>query len=455
MTFQDLDLPPFVMKAIDQLGFQNPTEIQTAVFADVFAGTDLIASAQTGSGKTAAFCVPIISRLIENPASTALVLAPTRELALQIDEFWKQLTLFARGFPSACLIGGVSMQAQDRMLRKQPRIIIATPGRLLDHIRRRTVRLMKSTSILVLDEADRMLDMGFRPQLTAIRDELPKSRQTLLFSATWSPEMDSLSKEYLREPKRIAVGTVSKVAPTISSRTITTSQQKKNETLLEEVGRLRGQVLIFARTQKRTDRLARYLESYGVKSACLHGGRTQGQRKAALKAFSTGESRVMVATDIAARGIDVAGIQTVINYDLPQVPEDYIHRIGRTGRAGASGEAVTFLVPEERLEWRDIVALLKKTGSQIPKGSEGVAKQEVLKAEKGAPVQKASALKAKHPKGRIVPAGAPKASNPEAVPPTTGVITIPLVPAQVAPKAAVRRQVIVPSERIRVSLVRR
>jgi superfamily II DNA/RNA helicase len=244
-------------------------------------------------------------------------------------------------------------------------MIIATPGRLTDHLNRRTIQL-NQTRILVLDEADRMLDMGFAPQLGHILRFLPNARQTLLFSATWESSLDQLSKKYLRNPIRVAVGSTSQAAPTIEQTAISTTGKDKNETLLDVLNERQGSVLIFARTKSRTDRLARYLHSYGLEVGRIHGGRTQGQRNSALHAFKTGRVRILVATDIAARGIDVAQIAHVINYDLPQAPEDYIHRIGRTGRAGAKGEALSILTPEDRLKWKDISRLLKKTGSALP-----------------------------------------------------------------------------------------
>jgi ATP-dependent RNA helicase RhlE len=259
----------------------------------------------------------------------------------------------------------MSMQPQYRAISRRPRVIIATPGRLVDHLNRRTVDLSK-TSILVLDEADRMLDMGFAPQLSVILKYLPRARQTLLFSATWASDTDALSKKYLKNPTRVSVGSVSQAMPKIKQAVLTISSAKKNDLLLDELNRREGLVLVFARTQARTDRLSRYLESYGMSVARIHGGRSQAQRVAALSAFKTGKSRVLLATDIAARGIDVTDIAHVINYDLPMVAEDYIHRIGRTGRNGAEGNAVSLLTPEERGQWKDILKLLQKTGSAAP-----------------------------------------------------------------------------------------
>lgn len=370
--FSELRLPTPLLKALEQMRFETPTPIQSKAIPVALSGQDLIASARTGSGKTAAFCVPLLTRLIESPNQTALILAPTRELVLQIEDLWKKLTPFTKGAHCAALIGGASMQPQIRSLSSRPRLIIATPGRLLDHLARRTVSLAQ-TAVLVLDEADRMLDMGFAPQLNQILKALPQKRQTLLFSATWSAEMDRLSARYLKSPARVEADTASRAAPSIEQSVLSTTAPRKNEALLDEINQTEGSVLVFARTQHRTDRVARYLSSYGLNVHRIHGGRSQGQRNTALRAFKTGESRILIATDIAARGIDVAHIAHVINYDLPQSPEDYVHRIGRTGRAGATGKAVSFVTPEDRDNWKQILKLLQKSGSKLPSPRENAS----------------------------------------------------------------------------------
>ena len=364
-SFQDLNLPEALASALRSIHFQQPTPIQAQAIPVGIAGGDLIACAQTGTGKTAAFCIPAAIQLLRNPGKTALVLAPTRELALQIEVFWRTLTQYMPELRVSCLIGGAAFGAQTRSLSRRPRLIIATPGRLLDHLERRTLSLA-SAGFLVLDEADRMLDMGFAPQLTRILRVLPKARQTLLFSATWDSSLDQLARNYLQKPSRITVGTASRAASTVNQALISTTGARKNETLLDELNQRQGSVLVFARTQHRTDRLARYLNSYGLEVGRIHGGRSQGQRNSALTAFREGNVRILVATDIAARGIDVADIAHVINYDLPQAPQDYIHRIGRTGRAGAQGTALSLLTPEDRVQWAEISRLLKKTGSAVP-----------------------------------------------------------------------------------------
>ncbi|MCC7441276.1 MAG: DEAD/DEAH box helicase [Bdellovibrionales bacterium] len=346
--------------------FETPTPIQAQAIPVALKGGDLVGIAQTGTGKTAAFGIPTIMRLMENPAATALILAPTRELAIQIEGVWRDLTRYMKDMRSAILVGGYSMRPQLQALRQKPRLIIATPGRLIDHLEQRTVNLA-TVAVLILDEADRMLDMGFAPQLNQIMRHVPKERQTMLFTATWEKETDALAKRYLNQPSRVAVASASKAADTVEQTAVETTVAKKNDTLLDEINRRAGTLLIFTRTKSRTDRVTKFLASYGLSVSRIHGGRSQAQRNAALAGFKSGQIRILVATDIAARGIDVTGIGHVINYDLPNVPEDYVHRIGRTGRAGASGSAVALVTPEERPLWRAITTLLQRGGSNAPK----------------------------------------------------------------------------------------
>ena len=362
--FNELKLPPALEKALNSMKFEQPTPIQAKAIPVALANRDLIGCAQTGTGKTAAFSIPMITRLIKMPSKTGLILVPTRELGSQILEVLKKLTQFAPEMRSTLLIGGMSMKAQVRSAQSKPRIIVATPGRLVDHLKRGTVSL-SSVEVLVLDEADRMLDMGFAPQLNEILRFLPKVRQTLFFSATLPSDIEKLSNRYLKDPVRVTIGVVSQHAKKIQQSVIQTLQAKKNDTLMDELNLRKGSVLIFARTKSRTDRVARYLAEYGHPVTRLHGGRTQGQRNAAVEGFRDGKFRILVATDIAARGIDIPHIAHVINYDLPQVPEDYIHRIGRTARAGAEGQAVSLLTPEDKPQWREISRLLERSGTKI------------------------------------------------------------------------------------------
>lgn len=359
--FSELKLPRALEQAIQAMRFEKPTPIQASAIPVALTGCDLIGCAQTGTGKTVAFSVPVVTRLLQNPQKTALILVPTRELAAQVAGVISKLTAYSPELRSALLIGGAAMQPQTRALSRKPQIVIATPGRLIDHLNQRNLSLAATCS-LVLDEADRMLDMGFAPQLSQILRHLPNVRQTLCFSATFSSEMEKLASKFLKNPQRVTVGAVSQPVQAIEQSMIQTTVAKKNDTLMDELNTRTGSVLVFARTQHRTDRVARYLESYGHTVTRLHGGRSQGQRNTAVSGFRDGRFRIMVATDIAARGIDISHIAHVINYDLPQVPEDYVHRIGRTGRAGAKGQAVSLVTQEDQSQWREITRLLNKTG---------------------------------------------------------------------------------------------
>jgi len=403
-TFKDFNLASPIEKALASMGFQTPTPIQTQAIPAALTGKDVVGCAQTGTGKTAAYCIPILTRLLNSPNKAALVLVPTRELVLQIEEFWHKLTQYTPGMYSVAIMGGMSMKPQLKGLARGPRLIIATPGRLVDHLNRRTIKL-SNVEILVLDEADRMLDMGFAPQLSEVLKHLPRERQTLFFTATWAPELDQLAKRYLNNPTRVNAGTVSRAAPQVDQKLIATTIPKKNEALLDELNRRPGSVLIFTRTKSRTDRVARYLSQYGVDVNRLHGGRSQGQRNAALSAFRNGEVRVLVATDIAARGIDVTEIAHVVNYDLPQSSDDYIHRIGRTGRAGAKGQAVSFVTPEDRQQWKEISRLLERTGSQVPVYSGEFSESEPARS----PVR---TLERNSRKPATLPSGRPNRTGP-------------------------------------------
>lgn len=371
MKFNQFSIHSSVLNNISKLGFENATPIQEKTLPIALNGTDVIGIAETGSGKTAAFLIPIISNFMAHPEATALVLAPTRELAVQIESNWHKLTEGLK-LSSAVLMGGMSMQPQLRALGKKPRLIIATPGRLVDHLSGRNSYLhilFSHISVLVLDEADRMLDMGFAPDLNTILKSVPKKRQTLFFTATWDDTLNSLTQKYLYQPEQVIIGTPSKAVDTVEQSAMYINGEKKNDVLLDELNKRTGSVLVFARTKHRTDRIAKYLNSYNVGASRIHGGRTQAQRTAALKDFRDGKCRVLVATDIAARGIDVNDIAHVINFDVPRDPADYIHRIGRTGRAGKTGKAVSFISHEEKAQWLTIEKLLKKSGSNKPGAS--------------------------------------------------------------------------------------
>lgn len=362
-SFKDLSLSELIQRALGDMKYSTPTEIQAKAIPVALAGRDVVGSAQTGTGKTAAFSIPLVETLLKHSTKRALILAPTRELVMQIDEVLRAITRHVPSLGRAVLIGGAPMGPQFRQLSKSPRIIIATPGRLMDHVRRRSLSLA-ATELLVLDEADRMLDMGFARQLDEIFKFLPKNRQTMLFSATYPQEVQKLISRYTREPARILVGPVSKPIEKIQQSMIETTMVDKKDTLLEELEVCAGSVLVFTRTKSRADAVSRHLKKSGFRVDRIHGDRTQRQRIDAIEGFKRGKFDVLVATDIAARGIDIPHIANVINYDLPMTVEDYVHRIGRTGRAGADGRAVSFVTPEDRRQWRAITKHVAKT-SQV------------------------------------------------------------------------------------------
>jgi ATP-dependent RNA helicase RhlE len=365
VPFTQLKLDPALIKAIKDLGFARPTQIQAEAIPPALEGRDLMACAQTGSGKTAAFALPIIHRLIDKPrrSTRALVLAPTRELAAQIlDDF----NAFAVHTPvtGAAVYGGVSMGPQEHAFRSGVDVIIATPGRLMDHMRSSYARL-NHIEYLVLDEADRMLDMGFLPEIRRILAQLPSRRQTLFFSATMPGPIAALAKEMLRNPVSIATQRQSAPASGITQAVYPVSQELKSSLLVHLLrNRTMTQALVFTRTKHRANRLADTLVQAGIKCERIHGNRSQGQRTAALAGFKNGTYPVLVATDIAARGIDVDQLGHVVNFDVPLVPDDYIHRVGRTGRAEATGDAFTFVAPDEDGSLRDIE---RAVGRRLPR----------------------------------------------------------------------------------------
>lgn len=352
-SFSDIAIPASIKNALDKMKFNTPTPIQSAAIPIALEGKDVIACAATGSGKTAAFAIPAITMLINNPEKNALVLAPTRELAQQISEMFRQITDYCEGITMVSIVGGFDMHRQLSALRRKPRIIIGTPGRVTDHLRRRSLNL-SNTGILILDEGDRMLDMGFAPQLDAILQFLPQKRQTMLFTATLPPKVKQLASQYLHKPQEVMVGNTSQPVDTVAQFAMSVPQEKKNVVLMDELNKRKGSIIVFARTQRRTDDLAMYLDDCGVDVTTIHGGLTQGKRNRAIQGFKRGEYRVLVATDIAARGIDVPAVEHVINFDLPLMDEDYVHRIGRTGRNGAKGEALSFVSNHEFGLWAAI-----------------------------------------------------------------------------------------------------
>ena len=355
MPLSALGLHPDLLRGIRELGFIRPTPIQEEAIPPALQGRDLFACAQTGSGKTAAFLLPILHRLIGRPrrVTRVLVLTPTRELAAQILEDFNALTVHT-SLTGAAVYGGVGMGPQEHAFRSGVDVIVATPGRLLDHARAPYARL-NGLEYLVLDEADRMLDMGFLPDIRRILRHIPSHRQTLFFSATMPAPIATLASEMLKKPVTISLQRKAAPAVGITQATYPVSQDLKAPLLLELLRRnILAQALVFTRTKHRANQLADYLVQQGVKAARIHGNRSQNQRTQALAGFKSGRYPVLVATDIAARGIDVEALSHVVNFDVPAVPEDYIHRVGRTGRADMTGEAFTFVAPQEEHEWRTI-----------------------------------------------------------------------------------------------------
>ncbi|WP_454828667.1 DEAD/DEAH box helicase [Pseudoxanthomonas wuyuanensis] len=374
MSFENLGLVPALLRALNDEGYTQPTPIQTQAIPLALEGHDLLAGAQTGTGKTAAFGLPLIQHLATSPQEVsrsgprkprALILAPTRELAVQVHDSLRGYGKYLR-IPSTTIYGGAGMGPQLDALRRGVDLLVATPGRLIDHIDRRSVDL-SGIEILVLDEADRMLDMGFLPAIKRILAKLPKpgavgnGRQTLLFSATFEESIKQLAMEFMHNPQQIQVTPSNTVADTIQHRVHPVDGNRKRDLLLHLLAAdSRVQTLVFGRTKHGCDKLTKFLEQSGVKAAAIHGNKSQGARLRALKDFKGGRINVLVATDIAARGIDIDQLPRVINYDLPMVAEDYVHRIGRTGRAGAQGEAISIVAQDEAKLLRAIVRMLKR-----------------------------------------------------------------------------------------------
>ena len=367
VPFAALALDPRLLEGVRDLGFKETRPIQSAVIPLALAGHDLIACAETGTGKTCAFVVPVVQRLLTSisapppsageptaspgPRSRVLVLAPTRELAVQIEDEIHGLS-YHTAITSAAIYGGVEMGAQERALKAGVDIIVATPGRLIDHMRQQNADL-GAVELLVLDEADRMMDMGFWPDVRRIIAAVPAARQTLLFSATMPDDVVRFALEIVREPKFVQVGHRSKPAQSITHQVQEVTPAGKLDWLIEHLRRPEGPVLVFSRTKIGAERLARKLAAAGIRCAALHADRTQEQRRQAVEGFRGGRYRVLVATDIAARGLDIDGIHTVINYEVPDSPDAYVHRVGRTGRADEAGHAITLVTPDDRhaLAW--------------------------------------------------------------------------------------------------------
>jgi ATP-dependent RNA helicase RhlE len=349
--FDGLGIAPKLLETLDKNKFTIPTPIQEKAIPPALEGKDLMGIAQTGTGKTLAFGIPMLQRLAQ-VKGRGLVILPTRELALQVDETFQKIGRDIH-LRTAVLIGGASMSRQMEMLRKGPHIVVATPGRLIDHLNQRTIGL-DDVRVLVLDEADRMLDMGFEPQIKRILQNVPKERQTMLFSATMPDQIVRIASNYMKLPVRIEVARAGTAAELVTQELFVVKKEDKNRLLEKMLIEHPGSCLVFTRTKFGAKKLMRAIKTMGQSSAEIHSNRTLSQRREALDGFKSGKYRVLVATDIAARGIDVTGIAAVINYDVPENPEDYVHRIGRTGRAGHKGHAITFAMPDQGDEVRGI-----------------------------------------------------------------------------------------------------
>ena len=364
-SFAELGLSPELLRAVQDAGYDSPTPIQREAIPLALKGRDLMGLAQTGTGKTAAFVLPTIQLLSGGPKRLrALVLVPTRELAVQVHASVEKYGVHS-GIEAADIYGGVAIGPQEKALRRGVDFVVATPGRLIDHLERQNV-VFDDLEILILDEADRMLDMGFAPQINRIVREIPPYRQTMLFSATMPPEVEALARKYLRKPVVVQVGRRSQAVNTVTHAVYPVPRSRKTSLLLHllENEVALDSVLIFMRTKHGADKLLGELRQAGVQAEAMHGDRSQAERTRALERFKSGETRVLVATDIAQRGLDIAGISHVVNYDVPQQAEDYVHRIGRTGRAAATGDAYTFMSPDEISMVRLVESVL---GQPIPR----------------------------------------------------------------------------------------
>lgn len=355
--FKSFGLPTLLVQSLNRMLFTTPTPIQQKTIPFGLEGRDVLASAQTGTGKTAAFAIPLVTKLMNDPRGAALVLTPTRELAVQVKEMIETLLKDIPSIKIALLIGGEPIPKQLSQLKARPRLIVGTPGRINDHLTRGSLMLHEA-SFLVLDEADRMLDMGFSPQLESIAKYLPKKRQTLMFSATFPANILQLAEKFLTNPERISIGAASVPATKIKQQVIHTQEIDKYNHLLTELNERAGSIIVFVKTKHGAKKLAIKLNGLNHKADAIHGDLDQRKRERVIGSFRSQKHRIMVATDIAARGLDIPHIEHVINYDLPQCPEDYIHRIGRTARAGAEGAALCLVSPEDMKKWKAICKLM-------------------------------------------------------------------------------------------------
>jgi superfamily II DNA/RNA helicase len=366
-NFKLLKIEDSLKNSLQKMNFTKPTPIQGMAIPAALEGKDILGTAQTGTGKTLAFSIPLINKLILDKNAFALVMCPTRELATQVMEAIKSIISDKINIKSALLIGGESMQKQLRQLGNRSRIIVGTPGRINDHLKRKSLNL-SATKYLVLDETDRMLDMGFTPQIEMILKFVPKDHQTLLFSATLPQNILRISDRYLNKPERISTGATSVPIAKIKQETLQVFKENKYDELIDQFLDRKGSILVFVKTKRGADKMVKKLKEEGHSADAIHGDLRQSKRDRVINSFRKGLKRILIATDVAARGLDIPLIQHVINYDLPQVPEDYVHRIGRTARAGSEGSALTFLTPDDRSMWNSINKLIDPNFKPAPRG---------------------------------------------------------------------------------------
>ena len=355
-NFLSLKLEETLFESLAKINFKTPTPIQAKAIPVALEGKDILGTAQTGTGKTGAFGIPLVNYLLKTKKDTALVMTPTRELATQVMQTMNNLV--GKGnIRTALLIGGDSMQKQQKQMRKNPRLIVGTPGRINDHLKRKTLRL-NNTSFLVLDEADRMLDMGFTPQINQVLETVPKKHQTLLFSATLPSDILKLAERYLNQPNRISIGSTSTPIEKIKQEVLRVNDGDKYNQLIKEIYTRQGSILIFVKTRRNAEKMVKRLKYDDHDADAIHGNLRQNKRDRVIKAFRNNHFRILVGTDVASRGLDIPAIKHVINFDLPQVPEDFIHRIGRTARAGAEGSALSFIGNGDQIKWNAIQKLI-------------------------------------------------------------------------------------------------
>ncbi len=367
-NFKLLKIEELLKNSLQKMNFIKPTPIQSLAIPVALEGKDILGTAQTGTGKTLAFSIPLINKLILDKNAFGLVMCPTRELATQVMESIRSIISNKINIKTALLIGGESMQRQLRQLGNRSRIIVGTPGRINDHLKRKSLNL-SATKYLVLDETDRMLDMGFTPQIEMVLKFVPKKHQTLLFSATLPQNIIRISEKYLNKPQRISTGATSVPIAKIKQETLQVFKENKYDQLIDQFLTRKGSILVFVKTKRSADKMVKRLKEEGHSADAIHGDLRQSKRDRVINSFRKGLKRILIATDVAARGLDIPLIQHVINYDLPQVPEDYIHRIGRTARAGSEGAALTFLTPDDRLMWNSINKLIDPNFKSLPSGS--------------------------------------------------------------------------------------